>query len=86
MASTIKTLQGEILVSEVEAITISPYLSSLISNPRSPTTVTVVGKSGIKYDLVANYPSALAKKIYSSAVAYVAGQGHSVFDPETVKP
>lgn len=79
MANTIKTLRGEILVSEVEAIMID-NLAEITKNPKLLATVTAVGRSGTKYDIVLNYPGDKALKIFNAAVNFVAGTGHQVFD------
>lgn len=85
MANTLKTMQGEILVSEIEAITIDNNLYSLVKNPMLPTKVIAVGKSGIKYDITTPIQGNLAVKVYNATLAFVAGTGHAVFDPATVK-
>lgn len=85
MANTIKTMQGEILVSEVEAITLDNNIYQMAKMPAMTAKVVVVGKSGIKYDLTTSIKAIDAMKIYTAAINYVAGTGHTVFDPTQVK-
>lgn len=87
MANTIKTLQGEILVAEVESVVIDNPLAlvPVVKGPNLSTKVQVVGKSGIKYDLTPAIPGVLAAKIHAATLNVVAGAGHAVFDPTQVK-
>jgi len=83
MASTLKTLQGEILVSEVESVSTEPLSTGPIG--KQVSRVYVIGKTGVKYDLANNVTSVIAAKIAASAINFVAGMGHAVFDPSAVK-
>lgn len=85
MASTVKTLQGEILVTEVEAVSIDNAPAIIAKNPMIPTRVSVTGRSGIKYDITNNYQGAQALKVYTALLDFVAGTGHATFDPLQVK-
>lgn len=84
MANTLKTLQGELLVSEVEAITLDIGITQATRSPMALTNITAVSKSGTKYTIANNLQSAIAMKIYAAALNFVAGAGHTVFDPAQV--
>ena len=84
MANTIKTMTGEILVSEVEAV-ITDNIIQGINLSKITTKVVVVGKTGVKYDLTTALPAAQALKVLNAATTFVAGVGHTVFDPTQVK-
>lgn len=83
MANTIKTLTGEILASEVEAVLLD---QTIAPQPRvgQVAKVIVIGKTGVKYDVTSGIQLALATKIQAAAINYVAGTGHNVFDPSQV--
>jgi hypothetical protein len=87
MANTLKTLQGEIMASEVEAIFTDLVLTAPSMMNKSPTNtkVIVVGKTGIKYDLTTAITAAQAAAVLTAAMNFVAGAGHTVFDPRQVK-
>ena len=85
MANTLKTIQGELLASEVESIQLDIGVAQATKSPMAITNVTVVSKSGTKYTLASNLQSAIAMKIYASALNFVAGDGHNVFDPAKVQ-
>ena len=85
MANTLKTTQGEILISEVEAIyTDTNGLTAIGRNPAN-TKVVAVGRTGIKYDLTSAISAAQAQKVLQAALNFVAGTGHAVFNPAEVK-
>lgn len=85
MANTLKTLQGELLVSEVESIQLDIGMAQAARAPMALTNVTVVSKSGTKYSLANNLQGVIAMKIYAAALNFVAGDGHNVFDPAKVQ-
>lgn len=85
MANTLKTIQGELLASEVEAVIYDNPSAVNSKGPMATTKVLVVGKSGIKYDLTTAIQGALAVKVLGAALEFVAGTGHTVFDPSKVK-
>lgn len=85
MANTLKTLQGELLASEVESISLDAGLAQVLKVPNAMTNITVISKSGTKYSLGNNLQSVIAMKIYAAALSFVAGAGHTVFDPAQVK-
>lgn len=84
MANTLKTLSGELLVSEVEAI-VTENVASVSLGGRSGLKVVAVSKSGLKYDLSSGLSNVLAAKVATATATYVAGTGHTVFDPTDVK-
>lgn len=84
MANTVKTLTGEILISEVEAVVLDQTIAA-IPKLGPIGKVVIVGKTGVKYDITGPLQVALAAKVLAATTAFVAGSGHNVFDPTQVK-
>lgn len=87
MANTIKTITGEVLVSEIEAVVITQAgnLPPAAGKILPANKVTVTTKSGLSYDLMTGISAAQAAKVYTATINFVAGMGHQVFDATQVK-
>ena len=84
MANTIKTLTGEVLTSEIEAVVLDQTIAG-IPKLGPVGKVVVVGKTGVKYDVTGPLQVAIAAKVLQATTNFVAGTGHTVFDPTQVK-
>lgn len=84
MANTIKTMNGELLAEEVEAI-VTDRLINLPDIRRSSARVVAISKSGQRYELTPVMTAIQAERIATATGIFVAGVGHQIFDPSEVK-
>ena len=85
MANTLKTLTGEIVVSEIEAIITDTVSNLPLGKNSSNIKVVAVGKTGVRYDLTSAMTAVAAAKVATATAVFVAGTGHTIFDPTQVK-
>jgi hypothetical protein len=84
MANTIKTMNGELLADEVEAV-VTERVINLPDIRRSSARVTAISKSGQRYELTPVMSAIQAEKVATATGIFVAGVGHQIFDPSGVK-